>query len=94
MADQQWTWVMPESTESKKSRMIRQDAFDRVSGSGIYTRDVCLPGMLYAKVFTSPYAAAQITSIDTSRAQALVGVRDILTYQPPGKPAYGYAAPE
>jgi CO/xanthine dehydrogenase Mo-binding subunit len=81
MADQQWTWVMPESAESKKSKMIRQDAHDRVSGNGIYTRDVCLPGMLYAKVFTSPHAAAKIVSIDTSLAKTLVGVRDILTYQ-------------
>ena len=81
MADQQWTWVMPESSESKKSKMTRQDAHDRVSGNGIYTRDVCLPGMLYAKVFTSPYAAAKIVNIDTSRAKALAGVMDILTYQ-------------
>jgi len=72
---------MPESDESKKSKMTRQDAYDRVSGNGIYTRDVCLPGMLYAKVFTSPHAAAKIISIDTSRAKTLVGVRDILTYQ-------------
>ena len=61
--------------------MTRQDAHDRVSGNGIYTRDVCLPGMVYAKVLTSPYAAAKIVSIDTSQAKELVGVRDILTYQ-------------
>jgi CO/xanthine dehydrogenase Mo-binding subunit len=81
MADQQWTWTMPESGESKKSKMIRQDAHDRVSGNGIFTRDVCLPGMLYAKVLTSPYSAAKIVSIDVSEAKKLVGVRDILTYQ-------------
>jgi CO/xanthine dehydrogenase Mo-binding subunit len=72
---------MPESSESVKSRMTRQDAHDRVSGNGIYTRDVCLPGMLFAKVLTSPYSAAKIVSMDTSRAKALVGVQDILTYQ-------------
>ena len=81
MADEQWTWVMPESGESKKSKMTRQDAHDRVSGNGIYTRDVSLPGMLYAKVFTSPHSAAKIVSIDTREAKKLVGVRDILTYQ-------------
>jgi CO/xanthine dehydrogenase Mo-binding subunit len=83
MADQQWTWTMPVSSESKKSRMTRQDAHDRVSGNGIYTRDVCLPGMLYAKVLTSPYSAAKIVSIDISEAKKLVGVRDILTYRDP-----------
>jgi CO/xanthine dehydrogenase Mo-binding subunit len=81
MADEQWTWVMPESSESKKSKMTRQDAHDRVSGNGIYTRDVSLPGMLYAKVFTSPYSAAKIVGMDTSEAKKLVGVRDILTYR-------------
>jgi CO/xanthine dehydrogenase Mo-binding subunit len=39
--------------------------------------------MLYAKVLTSPYAHAKIVSIDTSRAEALVGVRDILKYNDP-----------
>jgi CO/xanthine dehydrogenase Mo-binding subunit len=74
---------MPESGESKKSRMTRQDAHDRVSGNGIYTRDICPSGMLYAKVLTSPYSAAKIVSIDVSEAKKLVGVRDILTYQDP-----------
>ncbi len=72
---------MPESSEATKRKMIRQDAHDRVSGNGVYTRDVSLPGMLYAKILTSPYAAAKITSIDTKQAEALVGVRDILTYK-------------
>ncbi len=74
---------MPESSEQAKRKITRQDAHDRVSGNGIYTRDVSLPGMLYAKILTSPYAAAKITSIDSSQAEALVGVRDILTYKDP-----------
>jgi CO/xanthine dehydrogenase Mo-binding subunit len=72
---------MPETSESKKSKMVRQDAHDRVSGNGIYTRDIYLPGMLYAKVLTSPYSAAKIVNINTSSAESLVGVRDILTYK-------------
>jgi len=74
---------MPESSESKKSKMTRQDAHERVSGNGTYTRDVYLPGMLYAKIFTSPYAAAKIVSIDTGPAKALAGVQDILTCHDP-----------
>lgn len=81
MADQQWTWAMPESNESKKSKNTRHDAHDKVSGSGIYTRDVILPGMLYAKILTSPYAAAKIKSMDISQAKSLPGVHDILTCQ-------------
>ena len=66
------------------SRTInRQDAFERVSGQAVFARDVDLPGMLYAKILLSPYAHARIKSIDSSQAQALMGVRDILRYDDP-----------
>ncbi len=81
---QPWTWKIPESDESIKKNMIpRQDAYERVSGQAVYTRDIYLPGMLYAKILTSPYAHAKIVSMDTSKAEALVGVRDILRYDDP-----------
>jgi CO/xanthine dehydrogenase Mo-binding subunit len=66
------------------SRTItRQDAFERVSGQAVFTRDVNFPGMLYAKILQAPYAHARITRIDTSKAAALMGVRDILRYDDP-----------
>jgi CO/xanthine dehydrogenase Mo-binding subunit len=80
---QPWTWKVPEASESIRRSMTRQDAHDRVTGQAIYTRDICLPGMLYAKILTSPYAHAKIMSIDTSEAEALPGVRDILKYDDP-----------
>ena len=81
---QPWTWKIPESDEDIKRNMIpRQDAYERVSGQAIYTRDIHLPGMLYAKILTSPYAHAKIVSMDTSQAEALAGVRDILKYNDP-----------
>jgi CO/xanthine dehydrogenase Mo-binding subunit len=83
MAEQPWTWKVPESSENIKRNMSRQDAHDRVSGQAAYTRDIHLPGMLYAKILTSPYAHARIASMDTSQAEALVGVRDILKYNDP-----------
>jgi CO/xanthine dehydrogenase Mo-binding subunit len=83
MADQPWQWEIPESSERIKRNMPRHDAHDRVTGQAAYTRDISFPGMLYAKILTSPYAHAKILSIDTSRAEALVGVRDILKYDDP-----------
>lgn len=80
---QPWTWEVPESSENIKRNMTRQDAHDRVSGQAVYTRDVHLPGMLYAKILTSPYAHAKIASMDTRPAEALLGVRDILKYDDP-----------
>ncbi len=80
---QPWTWKVPEEDPEIRRNMPRQDAYERVSGEAIYTRDLTLPGMLYAKILTSPYAHAKITDIDTSNAAALIGVRDILKYDDP-----------
>jgi len=78
-----WTWKVPENYEDARSKMPRQDAHEKASGKAVYTRDIALPGMLYAKILTSPYAHAKITGIDTSKAEALLGVRDILKYSDP-----------
>ncbi len=78
-----WTWKVPENSAAMSRTINRQDAFERVSGEAVFTRDVTLPGMLCAKILLSPYAHARIKSIDTSKAEALVGVRDILKYDDP-----------
>jgi CO/xanthine dehydrogenase Mo-binding subunit len=78
-----WTWRIPENFDNDRRKISRQDAHERVSGKAVFTRDVSLPGMLYAKILTSPYAHAKITSIDISKAQALPGVRDILKFDDP-----------
>ena len=57
----------------------RIDAVERVTGRATYTRDVQLPGMLYARVLRSPHPHARIVGIDTSRARALPGVHAVLT---------------
>jgi xanthine dehydrogenase molybdenum-binding subunit len=57
----------------------RIDAVKRVTGTATYTGDIQLPGMLYARVLRSPHAHARIRKIDTSKAQALPGVKAILT---------------
>jgi len=57
----------------------RVDAFEKVTGTALYTGDLRLPGMLYAKLLKSPHAHARIVNIDTSEAEKLLGVRAILT---------------
>ena len=59
----------------------RKDAREIVTGRAQYFDDISLPGMLYGKVLRSPYAHANIKHIDTSRAEALPGVRAVLTYK-------------
>ncbi len=78
-----WTWKAPEGSAPADGSMPRQDAYDKISGRAVFTRDIELPGMLYAKILASPYAHAKIARIDTSEAEKLVGVRDILQFDDP-----------
>jgi xanthine dehydrogenase molybdenum-binding subunit len=78
-----WTWKAPEGVAPVDSGKLRQDAHEKLSGQAIFTRDLNFPGMLYAKILTSPYAHAKIASMDTSKAEALFGVRDILKFDDP-----------
>lgn len=60
-------------------RQKRVDGFDKVSGRSVFTDDVKLPGMLHGKIIRSPHARARIVSIDTSGAEALPGVKVVVT---------------
>jgi len=59
----------------------RVDAYERVTGKATYTRDIKLPGMLYARVLRSTVPHARIRRIDTSKAEALPGVRAVITHE-------------
>jgi len=61
------------------TRPIRHDGTDKVTGRAVYGGDVRLPGMLYGKILRSPHAHARIRRIDTTQAEALAGVRAIVT---------------
>ncbi len=61
------------------SRPIRHDGTDKVTGRAIYGTDLNLPDMLYAKILRSPHAHARIKSIDTTKAEALPGVKAVVT---------------
>ena len=50
------------------------DAAEKTTGSGKYTDDLRVPGMLVGKILHSPYPHARIKSIDTSRAESFEGV--------------------
>jgi 4-hydroxybenzoyl-CoA reductase subunit alpha len=55
------------------------DAAGKTTGSGKYTDDLSLPGMLYGKILHSPHPHARIKGIDTSRAVKLEGVVAVVT---------------
>ncbi len=59
--------------------MPRIDGAARVSGEARFTYDVLLPGMLWARVLRSPHPHARVLRIDTSAAEAMPGVVEIMT---------------
>lgn len=57
----------------------RPDGLDKVTGRARYGADISAPGMLWGAVLRSPHAHARIVSIDTSKAEALDGVKAVVT---------------
>src|ERR1700731_1948864 len=64
------------------------DAAQKTTGSGKYTDDLSVPGMLTGKILHSPYPHARIKSVDTKRAEALDGVVAVVAGQDAPNP-YG-----
>ncbi|GIE90212.1 aerobic carbon-monoxide dehydrogenase large subunit [Actinoplanes regularis] len=60
-------------------RMLRKEDPRFLRGRGRYTDDVQLPGMLHLAILRSPFAHARIVSVDTSAAEALPGVKAVVT---------------
>src|SRR3984885_2996828 len=60
-------------------RTIRPDGVDKVTGRAAFAADTTMPGMIWGKVLRSPHPHARIKSIDTSKAEALPGVKAVVT---------------
>ncbi len=61
------------------TRPPRPDGVDKVTGRAMYGADATAPGMLTGRILRSPHAHARIKSIDTSAAEALNGVKAVVT---------------
>src|SRR5512132_4314555 len=57
----------------------RVDGIEKVTGKALYTGDLQLPGMVYAKILRSPVAHARLVKVDPSKANELTGVIATLT---------------
>jgi len=64
----------------------RKDGVARVTGAERYTVDISLPRMLHGRILSSPYAHANVRSIDTSEAEAMGAV--VLTFDDIPKKRY------
>lgn len=80
---------MPKDTGDKPSALrvvghsvTRVDAHAKITGAAQFSADrVSAKNLLYGKNLRSPHAHAEIVSIDTSKAEALPGVRAVVTYR-------------
>ncbi|HTR71633.1 MAG TPA: xanthine dehydrogenase family protein molybdopterin-binding subunit [Mycobacteriales bacterium] len=61
------------------ARISRVEDARLLTGRGVFTDDISLPGMLHAYFVRSPFPRARINSIDTSAARALRGVHAVFT---------------
>lgn len=78
-----WLWRPPKGGYIGRRGLRPKEAAEKVTGSAIYTNDIYLPGMLYAKIYRSPYTHARIKSMDTSKAESLQGVWTVVRYDDP-----------
>ena len=53
---------------------VRLDATEKVTGEALYTADIRVPGMLYARILRPPMHGATLTYLDASGAARLQGV--------------------
>ncbi len=78
-----WPAAGERSLIGKRSKRI--DGPAKSSGSAKYTYDMNPPGLLFGKIYRSPYAHAKITALDTSEAEKVPGVKTVLVVMGVGK---------
>ena len=71
----------------------RVDGLQKVTGKAIFTDDIRIPGMLYAKLLRSPLPHARLKTIHTRVAESMPGVVAVLTAKDFGglRPFFGHA---
>src|SRR3954468_10290637 len=72
------------------ARLPRYDGVAHVTGRTQYVDDVRVHGTLWTKALRSPHHSAVIRSLDTSRAEALPGVRAVVTHADVPHNVYGH----
>ena len=61
------------------TRPVRPDGLDKVTGKARFAADLDMTGQLWGAMTRSPHAHARIVSIDTSAAEAMPGVKAVVT---------------
>jgi CO/xanthine dehydrogenase Mo-binding subunit len=72
------------------ARLPRYDGVAHVTGRTVFVDDVRVPGTLWTKALRSPAHHADITGLDTSKAEAIKGVRAVVTWKDVPLLEYGH----
>jgi xanthine dehydrogenase YagR molybdenum-binding subunit len=86
MADYHWPPADHRALIGKRIKRI--DGPQKSAGRAKYSFDINRPGMLWGKMATCPYAHAKVTKIDTSAAEAMPGVKGVVTIVPEGQEVF------
>src|SRR5919108_395441 len=74
--------------------ITRSDAREKVSGAAQFSADrLMTKGLLYGKTLRSPLPHAEIIALDTAKADALAGVRAVITYKDAPKNPFEEGSP-
>jgi ferredoxin len=80
---QETTWHTTRFHQQNSSSSARgrrgPDGVDKVTGRARYGADAFAPGQLVGMILRSPHAHAEISKIDTSKAEKLPGVKAVIT---------------
>jgi xanthine dehydrogenase D subunit len=87
---------IPVSTPGKVGEhTTRSDGVPKVKGEFEYSSDLWTDDMLWGTTLRSPHPRARIWSIETSEAEAIAGVRAVLTHEDiPGRKVCGMEIPD
>ena len=72
------------------ARIPRYDGIAHVTGRTNYVDDVRVHGSLFVKAFRSPVHRAKMTNLDTSKAEAMKGVKAVVTWKDVPLLEYGH----
>jgi CO/xanthine dehydrogenase Mo-binding subunit len=75
---------LPATTDWQQTKVVgtrqpRIDGYERLSGTAVFPSDVILPDMLFGAILRCPHPSAKVLKVDTRKAEAMPGVRAVLT---------------
>jgi len=80
-----YSWPPMEARKIIGKPYKRLDGPQKAAGRAKYTSDLKMKDMLYAAFLTCPHGHARVTSIDTSAAEKMTGVKAVLVVAEAGK---------